>query len=81
VIWVLTCAAVFLAAVTIDYSHARCVAALVDGRRVPAALWSVCQWMGATVGFVVAVKLSLWVLPFECLGLFVGTLLGSRPPR
>lgn len=74
---VLLAIGVFLAAVTIDYSHARCVAALVEGRRIAAATWSVLQWSGATVGFIVAVKCSMWVLPFEGLGLFLGTLLGS----
>ncbi len=74
----LLCLVVFVAAVTIDFSHARCVTALVAGRRYAAATWSVMQWSAATVGFMVAVRHSMWVLPFEGLGLFLGTLLGSR---
>ncbi len=70
--------AVFCAAVTIDFSHARYVRALVDGRRYAAATWSVLQWSGAIVGFIIAVECSMWVLPFEAAGLFLGTLLGSR---
>lgn len=73
---VLLALGVFLAAVTIDFSHARYVRALVDDRRIAAATWSVLQWSGATVGFFVAVTHSMWFLPFEALGLFVGTLLG-----
>lgn len=68
---------VFAAAVTIDFSHARYVRALVEDRRLAAATWSLLQWSGATVGFFVAITTSLWFLPCEGLGLFVGTLLGS----
>ena len=74
---VLMALGVFFAAITIDFSHARYVRALVADRRVAAASWSVLQWSGATVGFLVAVTHSLWILPFEMLGLFVGTLLGA----
>lgn len=69
--------AVFAAAVTIDFSHARYVRAMISGHRYAAATWSVVQWSGAIVGFVIAVRHSMWVLPFEAAGLFVGTLLGS----
>lgn len=72
--------AVFFAAITIDFSHAKCVRALIDGRRHAAALWSVLQWTGAVVGFVAAVKESMWYLPLEGAGLYIGTLLGSRSP-
>jgi len=43
-----------------------------------AMFWSVGQWGAATVGFVVAVKLSMWYLPFEAAGLALGTFLGAR---
>lgn len=43
-----------------------------------AALWSVGQWGAATIGFVVAVKLSFVYLFFEAIGLFLGTMLGGR---
>lgn len=48
---------------------------------VQAALWSVGQWSAASVGFVVAVKVSIWYLPFEAAGLAAGTLLGARKLR
>ena len=65
----------------VDYCHARYVCALLENRIYRAALWSVGQWMAASVGFVVAVKISMWYLPFEAAGLFFGTLLGARRKR
>jgi hypothetical protein len=62
----------------VDFCHARYTRALLSGRVVHAAIWSVGQWGAATVGFVVALKISVWYLPFEALGLFMGTLLGAR---
>lgn len=69
---------VVAATATVDYSHARYVSALLDGRRHAAACWSVAQWMAASVGFVVAIRVSLWMLPAEAFGLYLGTWLGSR---
>ena len=62
----------------VDFCHARYVKALTSGRVLNAAFWSVGQWSAASIGFVVAVKISIWYLPFEALGLFLGTLLGGR---
>lgn len=62
----------------VDYCHARYTRAMMASCVTEAALWSVGQWMAASVGFVVAVKISMWYLPFEALGLFLGTLLGGR---
>lgn len=46
-----------------------------------AGRWSVLQWSAASVGFVVAVRISVWYLPFEGIGLLLGTLLGgTRAP-
>jgi hypothetical protein len=42
-----------------------------------AARWSLVQWGAATVGFVLAVRVTMWLLPFEGLGLWIGTLLGG----
>lgn len=76
---------VFAAAVTINYSGARLDEALraQPCRRLAAANWSVAQWCGALVGFVIAVRVSMWVLPLEGLGLWLGMFLGagkSAPP-
>ncbi len=62
----------------LDFCHAKYTRAMLDNRIYHAAFWSVGQWSSATVGFVVAVKLSMWYLPFEALGLFLGTLLGGK---
>lgn len=62
----------------VDYCLARYTRAMIAGHTLKAALWSVGQWSAASVGFVVAVKISIWYLPFEALGLFLGTLLGGH---
>lgn len=67
--------------ICVDYCHARYTRAMITGRVHAAASWSVGQWMAASVGFVVAVKLSVWYLPFEGLGLYIGTFLGARRVR
>src|SRR5690606_37796921 len=62
----------------VDFCLARYTRAMIAGHTFKAALWSVGQWSAASVGFVVAVKISIWYLPFEALGLFLGTLLGGH---
>lgn len=69
---------VFFTMAGVDFCHAKYVRAMLAGRALPAAFWSVGQWMAASIGFVVAVKVSMWYLIAEGLGLFVGSLLGSR---
>ena len=71
----LLCLVVFIAATLIDYGHARCVVAINEGAAHRAACWSIVQWGGATIGFLIAVKVTFWVLPFEGAGLYVGTIL------
>ncbi len=65
----------------VDFAHARYVVELVAGRRHAAARWSATQGVVSSVGFVLAVKVSLWLLPFEILGLYLGTLLGAKRNR
>lgn len=80
---VLLAVAIFLAAASIDYAHALYVRAVIERRRRSAAIWTVLQWSASTVGFVVAVKVSLWYLPLEAAGLVTGTLLAipdKEPP-
>lgn len=62
----------------LDYCHARYTRCMLAGKALAASLWSVGQWMAASVGFVVAVKVSVWYLPFEAVGLFIGSYLGAR---
>jgi hypothetical protein len=75
---ILTAILVTVTMAAVDYCHANYNGAMMARRTVQAAFWSVGQWAAAAVGFVVAVKISMWYLPFEALGLFVGTLLGAR---
>lgn len=67
---------VFVSTCALDFAHTRYVIAVHDGHRHKAAKWSVIQWMAATIGFIAAIKVSLYLLPFEAAGLYVGTLLG-----
>jgi len=69
---------VFTAATCLDFCHTRYVRSVQENKAWTAAMWSMLQWSAATVAFVVAVKVSLWLLPFEMLGLGFGTLLGMR---
>lgn len=68
---------VFFTMAGVDFCHAKYVRAMLAGKALPAAFWSVGQWMAASVGFVIAVKVSMWYLIFEAMGLFVGSLLGT----
>lgn len=74
----------------VDYAHAGYSLAMIEHRKDPrkdlrwwhrplhvAARWSVAQWGAAAVGFVVAVRVSMWLLPFEGLGLYLGTTWGG----
>lgn len=69
---------VFAAAFSIDFAHARYVLALANGRIQRAASWGVVQWAAGSVAFVLAIKVGLWLLPFEAMGLFLGTIVGAR---
>lgn len=62
----------------VDFAHARYVRALLERRGPVAAAWSVAQWAAASVGFVLAVRVTMWLLPFEGVGLGLGTWLGAR---
>lgn len=69
---------VFFSAAAIDFANTRYVMAVGEGRARAAAKWSVLQWCSSLVGFLVAVKITLWMLPVEMLGLYVGTLWSMR---
>lgn len=64
---------VFFSAMGIDYANTRYVKAVDDNRAHHAAAWSVMQWSCGLAGFLVALKVTLWMLPIEALGLYVGT--------
>lgn len=68
----------------VDFAHARYAMAMMrfrSGDRKAlhvAARWSVLQWGAAAIGFIVSVRISMWLLPFEGLGLYLGTWFGGR---
>lgn len=64
---------VFVLAATLDYMDVSCTLAVTERRARAAALWSVCQYAVGAVGFVVVVKISLWLMVPEGLGLYAGT--------
>lgn len=71
---------VFVTAAGIDYAHGRYLRAFASGHSLAAASWSVAQWTAGTIAFVVAVKVSMLLIPLEAAGLFVGTLLAVKRP-
>lgn len=69
---------VFFSAAMIDFANTRYVQAVGERRAYVAARWSVLQWLSSLVGFIIAVKITLWMLPIEALGLYAGTLWSMR---
>ena len=68
-------------AAAVDFAGARYARALVEPRAHAASRWSVVQGIVGSVGFIVAVKVTLWTLPFEALGWYLGTYLAARKPK
>lgn len=75
---VLLAIVVFLSALALDFCATRYVRAVARDDAHRAAIWSVLQWSSSLVGFLVAFKVTLWMLPVEALGLWVGTHLSMR---
>ena len=70
--------AVFLSSMTIDYTNVKYVRAVTEDRAYAAAGWSLAQWTASLLGFLVAVKVTLWLLPAEMLGLWCGCVWSIR---
>lgn len=70
--------AVFTMSATIDYCDCRCTIAVVARKPNAAAFWSIAQYVLGAAGFVMVIKVSLWLMVPEGLGLFVGTRLALR---
>lgn len=69
---------VFISATLLDYCHGQYIVSVEARAAGRAALWSSLQWLAGLVGFLVAVKVSLWALPAEVAGLALGTWLSVR---
>ncbi len=65
--------------ICVDFAAARWSLAVRDGRRWAAGRWSVAQWAATSAGFVLVVKVNIWLLPFEAVGLFIGSVWGGKP--
>ncbi len=71
--------AVVLSTASVDYAHAKHIRALEARARHKAAQWSVAQWLASALGFILIVKVSVYLLPFEACGLYLGSWYGARP--
>lgn len=71
--FVLAALVAFSTMFVVDAAHFRYVAAVARHDRVRAARWSVLQGAASAVGFVLAVKVTVWVVLFELAGLWAGS--------
>jgi len=69
---------VFCMSAAIDYCDCRCTMSVMAREPNAAAFWSIVQYVLGAAGFVMVVKVSLWLMVPECLGLLVGTRLALR---
>jgi hypothetical protein len=69
---------VFASAVGIDFCATKYVLSVGRADTRAAMVWSVGQWSCSLVGFLIAVKITLWYLPIEAAGLAFGTWLSMR---
>ena len=69
---------VFVSSAFIDFANTRYVQCVGQGHAHRAGLWSVTQWAASLVGFLIAFKVTLWMLPIEMVGLYVGTRVSLR---
>lgn len=75
---VLLAIAVFFSAAFLDFCNTRYVMAVANNDAHRAGLWSVLQWTSSLLGFLIVVKVTMWLLPIEALGLYFGTWLSMR---
>ena len=73
---ILLALAMFVCAALIDFAYARQTIATTNGRALVSANWRALSYSLGCFGWLVAVKIGVWLLPFELVGLYMGTLLG-----
>lgn len=78
---VLLSALTFASALTYDWVEASYVRAVADLEPHRAARMSVAMYGVGCVGFFVTLKISLWYMGPEILGLYAGSLLAVRSQR
>jgi hypothetical protein len=69
----------FVCAALIDFAYARQTLATTNGQALAAANWRAIAYSCGCFGWLVAIKVGIWLLPFELAGLYLGTLVGVRP--
>lgn len=65
----------------VDFCAIKYVYAVTAGRRHGAARWSVAQWAASAVGFVLVIKVSLWLMLAEAGGLYIGSWYAGKSPK
>lgn len=73
---VLLALAMFVCAALIDFAYARQTIAITNGRALASANWRALSYSLGCFGWLVAVKVGVWLLPFELAGLYLGALIG-----
>lgn len=73
---VLLALAMFMCAALIDFAYARQTIAITNGRALASANWRALSYSLGCFGWLVAVKVGVWLLPFELAGLYLGALIG-----
>jgi hypothetical protein len=73
---VLLALAMFVCAALIDFAYAQQTLATTNGRALAAANWRAIAYSFGCFGWLVAIKIGMWLLPFELAGLYLGTLIG-----
>lgn len=64
---------VFVSAVAWDFAIANYNLALKDLKGHAAGLWSIAAYIVGAIGFVLAVKVTLWIMVPEAIGMYIGT--------
>lgn len=68
--------AMFMCAALIDFAYARQTIATTNGQAFVSANWRALSYSLGCFGWLVAIKIGVWLLPFELAGLYLGTLVG-----
>lgn len=69
---------VFFGAFALDYADAKNKLAVQERRAHAAARWSITMYLVGMVGFMAVLRVSMWLVIPECLGLYAGSWLAVR---
>jgi hypothetical protein len=71
----------FVCAALLDFAYARQTIATTNARAFAAANWRALAYSCGCFGWLVAIKVGIWLLPFELSGLYLGTIIGVDKGR